>query len=76
MNDRFETHIHVFKCGVIARMHFDNETSEIDVEWSNPPPPYPKKWIKKIAPEYRKWRDAIIDEWSKRTGKSILVVEV
>lgn len=60
-------------CGVTCEMIFDEVEGSFVCEW-NPSPPYPKKIFNKIKNEYEPWRNQIIEDWSKRTGKEVVVV--
>jgi hypothetical protein len=74
MNAMTTTHILRTKCGVSCTMHFNEQTARYECEWSRWP--LPKKKRLQIVKEYQLWRNAIIEAWSQRTGKKVLVVDL
>lgn len=60
-----QTHIHRFRNGTIAKAIVGPDG--FAVEWSNPPD-------QTILPEYFRWRESILADFTKRTGKRVLVV--
>jgi hypothetical protein len=67
-------HILHTSCGVVVTMTV-NDAGAFRCVWE-PAPPYSRKKFKRIAREYRPWRNRILSEWAKRTGQRVLVVEM
>jgi hypothetical protein len=68
---------HILKttAGVTCEMTFDETTGAFACEWS-PPPPFTAAVRSTVIAEYLPWRDSILAEWSKRTGKRVAVVNL
>jgi hypothetical protein len=60
-------------CGITCTLLFDEETANFGCEWSERPT---KEMLPAILKEYRPWRDSILEDWSRRSGKKMLVIEV
>lgn len=67
-------HILRTSAGVVVTMTV-NDAGAFRCVWE-PAPPYSRKKFKRVAREYRPWRNSILSEWAKRTGQGVLVVEV
>ena len=68
-------HILRMSCGVTVEMTFNEETAELNCEWS-PPPPYSLKTIKKIREEYEPWRNGIMTAWAQRNKKNVMLLSL
>lgn len=68
-------HILKMSCGITCEMELNEETAEMTCEW-DPDPPYSKSLIKKIKAEYEPWRNDILQQWAKRTGKKVMVITI
>ena len=66
-------HILELSCGLTVTLVLDEQTGVFDCEWSERPT---KALLPKILPEYRPWRNEILEAWSRRSGKKMLVVEI
>lgn len=69
------THIIKMQCGVTAEMELDEESGQMSIQW-DPGPPFKGKLFEQIKAEYRPWRDQILADWSKRTGKKMMLIEM
>jgi len=61
------------RCGITCVMTVDEETGNFDCEWSRRPT---KELLPAIMKEYGPWRNSILEEWAKRSGKKMLVVDL
>ncbi len=68
-------HILRMSCGVTVEMTFNEETAQIDCEWT-PPPPYSLRKIEKIRQEYEPWRDDIVTSWAHRNKKNVMLLSL
>jgi hypothetical protein len=68
-------HILRMSCGVTVEMTFDEETAQMDCEWT-PPPPYSLKTMKKIREEYEPWRNGIVKSWAQRNNKNVMLLSL
>ena len=68
-----ERHILKLSCGLSVELFLDEVTGAFNCEWSARPT---KKLLPKILREYVPWRNEIIEAWSRRTGKKVLVVDL
>lgn len=68
-------HVLKMSCGVTAEMDFNEETAQMNCQWT-PAPPYSPATIEKVRAEYEPWRNEILEAWSKRTGKKTLCITV
>ena len=69
-------HKHVLKmnCGITVEAEIDDSTGQFNCVW-DPSPPYSEELIEKIKAEYRPWRDRIFEEFSNRTGLTVMIIE-
>jgi hypothetical protein len=58
---------HRFSNGLVATATLSSE--KFDVEWKGKPD-------RSVFPEYLRWRNGIIEDFAKRTGKRILVITI
>jgi hypothetical protein len=69
---------HILKTdfGVTAELELNEEAGHFDCQWDGTPPlgMWPKKFLKKVLRVYLPWRDQILGDWARRTGKKVLVV--
>jgi hypothetical protein len=63
------TYVHRFRNGAIATVKLRVEPPCFEVEWQGKP-------SKAVLAEYLKWRETILAEFSRRTGKRVLVVNL
>ncbi len=66
-------HVLKLSCGLTCTLFLDEETGDFDCMWSRRPT---KALLPAILSEYRPWRDQILEDWSRRSGKKMLVVEI
>ena len=66
------THILRTRSGPVVTATFDETTAALSCEWE--PWPLTSQQIETLLPEYETWRDAIFEEWSRRTGQLVKVV--
>jgi len=66
-------HVLKLSCGITCTMHFDEETAQMNCEWSRRPT---KKLLPLIEKEYVPWRNSIIEAWAARTGKRVMLVSL
>jgi hypothetical protein len=60
-------------CGLTVTLVLNEATGAFSCEWSEPPT---KAMIPGIGKEYLPWRNEIIEEWTQRTGKRVLVIDL
>ena len=70
---KYTTHILRFSFGGEVIMHLRERDAKMNCVW-HPGPPFPSQLMKQIEKEYIPWRNSIIEEWSSRTGKNVLVI--
>lgn len=66
-------HVLKLSCGITCTMHFDEETAQMDCEWSRRPT---KKLLPRILKEYEPWRNQIIEAWTTRTGQKVMLISL
>ncbi len=66
------THVLKMTCGTTCTMRHNGTTGQFDCLWSTPPPT-DKRLHKQFLSEYEPWRDGIIAEWARRTGRSAVL---
>lgn len=62
------TYHHVFANGTKATATIGTDPVRYEVEWDGP-------GSRKLLPEYRRWRQFIFEDFAKRTGRQLAVVE-
>lgn len=67
-------HVLKMSCGVTVEAEFDQETAEFSCEWSGKRPPWSRSLLRRIKKEYEPWRDQIFADFSRRTGKKVLMI--
>jgi hypothetical protein len=66
------THILKSRSGPVVTGTFDETTAAFSCEWE--PWPLTSEQLHAVLPEYEAWRDAIFEDWSRRTGLRVLLV--
>lgn len=66
------THILRTASGPVVTMTFDETTAAFICEWE--PWPLTRAQFEALLPEYEAWRNAIFENWSRRTGRRALVI--
>jgi hypothetical protein len=61
--------------GVTCTLAFDEETGIFNCVWEGLPKHLNHILRDKILSAYVPWRDQILGDWAKRTGKKVLVVD-
>jgi hypothetical protein len=69
MSQQQHIYQHTFKNGVTATATLSADPPSFAVEWQGKP-------TRKMFPEYLRWRASIIRDFTERTGKKVLVVNV
>jgi DNA gyrase inhibitor GyrI len=68
-------HVLRMSCGVTVEMTFNEQTAQIDCEWT-PAPPYSLKKIERIREEYEPWRNGIMTAWAQRNKKNVMLLSL
>ncbi len=63
------TYHHTFANGTKAKALIGVDPVRFEVEWDGPK-------SRKLFPEYCRWRQTMFDDFAKRTGKRIAVVDM
>lgn len=63
------TYHHTFTNGTKAKALIGDEPLRFEVEWDGPK-------SSKLFQEYCRWRQTIIDDFAKRIGKKIVVLDI
>jgi hypothetical protein len=66
------THILRTRSGPVVTATFDETTAAFTCAWD--PWPLTPQQIEAMLPEYEPWRNAIFEEWSRRTGKKVMLI--
>lgn len=72
---RTTKHILRMSCGVTVEMTFNEETAQMDCEWT-PTPPYSRRKIEKIREEYEAWRNDIVTAWARRNRRNVMFLSL
>ena len=69
---------HILKTdfGVTIEMNFNEETSHSFCVWDGLPKKVSQELRDKITSQYIPWRNQILEAWSNRTGKKVLVIDL
>jgi len=73
MNDQPSRHILKLSCGVTVELVLDEATGFFNCEWSERPT---RKMLGAIKREYVPWRNEIVEAWSRRVEKKVLLVDL
>jgi hypothetical protein len=69
---------HILKTdfGVTVEMCFNEETGHYTCVWDGLPKGVSQEMRNKITSQYLPWRNQILEAWSDRTGKKVLVIDL
>jgi hypothetical protein len=66
-------HVLELRCGITCELVLDEATGVFDCMWSQRPT---KELLPAIMKEYGPWRNSILEEWSRHSGKKMLVLDL
>lgn len=69
------THVLKTSVGVTVEMAFNESNAHFACQW-DPAPPFTKKIRAAIIKEYIPWRDEILSQWSKKTGRKVTILTI